>query len=73
WRWGMFRERCNKEYRIGETCGLKLLYGRQGEAKKCKIYNQMTKKESRGRRTTERMAQLHEWKLLARLERCKVP
>ncbi|KAJ0126968.1 Uncharacterized protein HZ326_29928 [Fusarium oxysporum f. sp. albedinis] len=29
----------------------------------------MTKKESRGRRTTERMAQLHDWKLLARIER----
>ncbi|KAH7113059.1 hypothetical protein EDB81DRAFT_826446 [Dactylonectria macrodidyma] len=24
WKWGRFRQQCNKEYRIGETCGLKL-------------------------------------------------
>ncbi|KAH7205216.1 hypothetical protein BKA60DRAFT_600036 [Fusarium oxysporum] len=36
WRWGKFREQCNKEHRIGETCGLKLEYGRQDEAKNCK-------------------------------------
>ncbi|KAH7231290.1 uncharacterized protein BKA55DRAFT_654028 [Fusarium redolens] len=71
WRWGKFREQCNKEYRIGETCGLKLVYGRQDEAKDCKICDQVTKKENRIRRTTERMARLHEWKLLASLERCE--
>lgn len=26
WRWGQFREKCYKEYRMGETCGLKLVY-----------------------------------------------
>lgn len=26
WRWGHFREQCYKEYRMGETCGLKLVY-----------------------------------------------
>jgi hypothetical protein len=71
WRWGKFREQCNKEYRIGETCGLKLVYGRQDEAKDCKICDQVMKKENRIRRTTERMARLHEWKLLASLERCE--
>jgi hypothetical protein len=71
WRWGKFREQCNKEYRIGETCGLKLVYGRQDEAKDCKICDQVTKKENRIRRTTERMARLREWKLLASLERCE--
>ncbi|EMT73999.1 hypothetical protein FOC4_h10017277, partial [Fusarium odoratissimum] len=72
WRWGKFREQCNKEYRIGETCGLKLVYGRQGEAKEYKIYNQVMKKENRVRMTTERMARLHGWKLLASLERREV-
>ncbi|KAG8664933.1 uncharacterized protein FPOAC1_012910 [Fusarium poae] len=71
WRWSKFREQCNKEYRIGETCGLKLVYGRQDEAKDCKICDQVTKKENWIRRTTERMARLREWKHLASLERCE--
>ncbi|KAK7583635.1 hypothetical protein V3481_012918 [Fusarium oxysporum f. sp. vasinfectum] len=71
WRWGKFREQCNKKHRIGETCGLKLVYGRQDEAKNCKVCNQVTKKKNRIRRTTERMARLREWKHLASLERCE--
>ncbi|KAJ0132468.1 putative transcription initiation factor TFIID subunit [Fusarium oxysporum f. sp. albedinis] len=71
WRWGRFRQQCNKEYRIGETCGLKLVYGRQDEAKNCKVCDQVTGKENRIRRTTERMARLREWKLLASLEKCE--
>ncbi|KAI3572746.1 hypothetical protein IWW34DRAFT_215572 [Fusarium oxysporum f. sp. albedinis] len=71
WRWGKFREQCNKEHRIGETCGLKLVYERQDEAKNCKVCDQVTKKENRIRRTTERMARLREWKHLASLERCE--
>jgi hypothetical protein len=71
WKWGRFRQQCNKEYRIGETCGLKLVYERQEEAKKCKVCDQVTKKENRIARTTERMARLREWKHLASLERCE--
>ncbi|KAH7112680.1 hypothetical protein EDB81DRAFT_827161 [Dactylonectria macrodidyma] len=71
WKWGKFLQQCNKEYRIGETCGLKLVYERQDEAKKCKVCDQMTKKENRIKRTTERMARLREWKHLASLERCE--
>ncbi|KAI3570696.1 hypothetical protein IWW34DRAFT_774240 [Fusarium oxysporum f. sp. albedinis] len=71
WRWDKFRQQCNKEYRIGETCGLKLVYERRDEEKKCKICDQVTKKENRIRRTTERMARLREWKLLASLEKCE--
>ncbi|TGZ78470.1 hypothetical protein EX30DRAFT_373836 [Ascodesmis nigricans] len=25
-KWGRFRVHCNKEYRTGETCGMKLIY-----------------------------------------------
>ena len=71
WKWGRFRQQCNKEYRIGETCGLKLVYERQDEAKKCKVCDQVAKKENRIARTTERMARLREWKHLASLERCE--
>lgn len=71
WKWGRFRQQCNKEYRIGETCGLKLVYERQDEAKKCKVCDQVTRKENQVERTTERMAWLREWKHLASLERCE--
>ncbi|KAH8659487.1 hypothetical protein BGZ61DRAFT_465422 [Ilyonectria robusta] len=71
WKWGKFRQQCNKEHRIGETCGLKLVYGRQDEAKKCKVCDQVTKKENRIERTTERMAWLREWKYFASVERCE--
>ncbi|KAH7113079.1 hypothetical protein EDB81DRAFT_826637 [Dactylonectria macrodidyma] len=57
WKWGRFRQQCNKEYRIGETCGLKLVYGRQDEAKKCKVCDQN--------------GSVREWKHLASLERCE--
>ncbi|KAF1823844.1 uncharacterized protein K489DRAFT_379844 [Dissoconium aciculare CBS 342.82] len=26
WKWGNFREQCTKEYRTGETCGMKMVY-----------------------------------------------
>ncbi|KAH7109152.1 hypothetical protein EDB81DRAFT_624095, partial [Dactylonectria macrodidyma] len=71
WKWGKFRQQYNKEYRIGETCGLKLVYERQEEAKKCQVCDQMTKKENRIKMTTERMARPREWKHLASLERCE--
>lgn len=71
WKWARFRQQCNKENRIGETCGLKLVYERQDEAKKCKVCDQVTKKENQIERTTERMAWLREWKHLASLERCE--
>lgn len=37
WRWTKFRDQCNKVYRIGETCGLKLCYDTTREGKPCKL------------------------------------
>jgi hypothetical protein len=36
WKWGNFREHCNREYRMGETCGMKLVYQTAQQPSKCK-------------------------------------
>ncbi|KAL2150588.1 hypothetical protein VTH82DRAFT_7151 [Thermothelomyces myriococcoides] len=47
WKWGPFREQCPKEYRTGETCGLKLIYHTHMESKVCKLCEQIGKKQRR--------------------------
>ncbi|KAK4643779.1 hypothetical protein QC761_405170 [Podospora bellae-mahoneyi] len=47
WKWGTFRQQCEKEYRTGETCGLKLVYSWQPAQGPCKICEQKCKKERR--------------------------
>lgn len=34
-KWGRFRAHCNKEYRTGETCGMKLIYEASRVSSKC--------------------------------------
>lgn len=45
WRWGHFREQCNKEYRTGETCGLKLILSTNYEPDICKLCKDIEKKQ----------------------------
>lgn len=47
WKWGNFRQQCNKEYRTGETCGLKLVYNTILESGQCKLCDQIQKKYRR--------------------------
>ncbi|KAF4335982.1 hypothetical protein FBEOM_10163 [Fusarium beomiforme] len=47
WRWGHFRQQCNKEYRMGETCGLKLVYETKTERDVCKLCHDTEKKQRR--------------------------
>lgn len=47
WRWGQFRQQCNKQHRIGETCGLKLVYDTKREREVCKLCSDMEKKQRR--------------------------
>ncbi|KAM7200010.1 hypothetical protein V8F33_004184, partial [Rhypophila sp. PSN 637] len=47
WKWGNFRQQCNKEYRTGETCGLKLVHNTTHVVAVCKICDQITKKTRR--------------------------
>ncbi|KAI6763227.1 hypothetical protein HG531_013124 [Fusarium graminearum] len=47
WRWSYFRQHCTKEYRVGETCGLKLVYETKFEPGLCRLCCQTEKKQSR--------------------------
>ena len=58
WKWGNFRQQCNKEYRTGETCGLKLVYETHLIPAHCKICEQVTKKS---RRMTKMYDDIYRW------------
>ena len=47
WKWGKFRQQCNKEYRTGETCGMKLVYMTLDEPDVCKLCHDIEKKQRR--------------------------
>ncbi|KAH6653657.1 hypothetical protein BKA67DRAFT_519631 [Truncatella angustata] len=47
WKWGPFRSQCTKEYRTGETCGLKLVWSTDIEEAECFICNNVSKKKHR--------------------------
>jgi len=53
WKWGNFRQQCNKEYRTGETCGLKLVYDTSYQSGQCKICDQISKKDRRVRKMSD--------------------
>lgn len=53
WKWGNFKQQCTKEYRTGETCGLKLVFETDFQNKQCKLCDQMDKKTRR----VQKMAQ----------------
>ncbi|KAK1834630.1 hypothetical protein QBC39DRAFT_237553, partial [Podospora conica] len=44
-RWGQFREQCDKEYRTGETCGLKLINNTTRIAGECIYCTSIPKRE----------------------------
>lgn len=56
WRWGHFRQQCNKEYRIGETCGLKLVGHRVDVEDKCKLCHDIDRKTRRLKKMADDMA-----------------
>ncbi|GKU16173.1 unnamed protein product [Fusarium langsethiae] len=47
WCWGHFRQQCNKEDRMGETCNLKLVYETKTERVLCKLCQDIKKKQRR--------------------------
>ena len=58
WRWTRFREQCPKEYRIGETCGLKLVYQTVVRWEPCKLCIDTDKKR---RRLAKMKADIARW------------
>ena len=59
WRWSSFRQQCNKEYRIGETCGLKLVYGTKYRKAPCDTCNSIAKKS---RMMAKKAADVNRWR-----------
>lgn len=47
WKWGNFRQHCQKEYRTGETCGMKMVYQTIPLAEKCSMCEKIERKKRR--------------------------
>ncbi|KAH7027988.1 uncharacterized protein B0I36DRAFT_246329 [Microdochium trichocladiopsis] len=59
WKWAGFRQQCPKEYRTGETCGLKLVYESTIVGAQCKVCDAIDKKKRKYQKKTNDMAR---WK-----------
>ncbi|KAK4232776.1 hypothetical protein C8A03DRAFT_20001, partial [Achaetomium macrosporum] len=59
WKWGRFRKQCNKENRIGETCGLKLVFSTRFEARDCGACTKIAKMR---RRLSKMTADIERWR-----------
>lgn len=71
WKWDRFRQHCNREYRTGETCGIKLVYDVAKSNDKCKICQKI---DTKNRRRNAELAKIQRWradggKLKASIER----
>ncbi|KAH6975578.1 hypothetical protein EDB80DRAFT_309995 [Ilyonectria destructans] len=58
-KWGRFRKQCPQEYRMGETCGLKLVYETYSNAVVCKICQEIGRK---ARKVDRGNANIMRWK-----------
>lgn len=47
WKWGNFRQHCQVEYRMGETCGMKMVYQTLPLAEKCPMCEKIERKQRR--------------------------
>jgi hypothetical protein len=47
WKWGNFRQHCEREYRMGETCGTKLIFATQPLKGDCQLCQNIQKKQRR--------------------------
>ncbi|KAL8763496.1 MAG: hypothetical protein Q9184_000708 [Pyrenodesmia sp. 2 TL-2023] len=59
WKWGHFRQHCNREYRTGETCGMKLIMQTVPVSQKCKLCDKI---ETKQRRRSAEEDRINRWK-----------
>ncbi|KAL8984737.1 MAG: hypothetical protein Q9205_001386 [Flavoplaca limonia] len=59
WKWGHFRQHCNREYRTGETCGMKLIMQTVPVSQKCKLCDKIDTKQ---RRRSAEEDRINRWK-----------
>jgi len=55
YKWGCFRQHCAKEYRTGETCGMKLVMASYPVAGNCKICDKISTKWNRRNKEVDRI------------------
>ncbi|KAI9745141.1 MAG: hypothetical protein M1818_001419 [Claussenomyces sp. TS43310] len=55
YKWGQFRQHCAKEYRTGETCGMKLVMQAQHVRTLCRICEKIEVKLSRLRKEEDKI------------------
>lgn len=60
WKWGHFRQHCNREYRTGETCGMKLVMSTYRVPNKCKTCEKI---DTKLRRRATELAKIQRWEL----------
>jgi hypothetical protein len=56
WAWGNFAAKCNHEYRMGETCGMKLINNTENIQAQCKLCDKIETKYRRLNTEIERLA-----------------
>lgn len=59
WKWGVFRQHCNKEYRTGETCGMKFVRETLPVQQKCKLCEKV---DTKMRRRAAEIERVERWK-----------
>jgi len=59
YKWATFRQHCNKEYRTGETCGMKLIMRTIEAKEKCKLCDKI---ETKLRRKAAEIDRILRWK-----------
>jgi hypothetical protein len=47
WKWGNCRQQCDREYRMGETCGMRLVYSNKTDQSTCKTCLKLATKRRR--------------------------
>jgi hypothetical protein len=55
WKWGNFKVHCNREYRIGETCGMKLVHSTYHCENKCSRCDKVDTKLRKRQKLVERI------------------
>lgn len=58
WKWDRFRQHCNREYRTGETCGIKLVHQVIRHGDKCKICQKI---DTKRRRQADQLSKIKRW------------
>jgi len=58
-KWGHFRQHCNREYRTGETCGMKLVYSTSPLSQKCRICDKI---DTKLRRRNAEKDRINRWR-----------